>query len=902
MLSMAHQRPFAKKWHLLSSLAHSALLLRILVIVGLALALVQGVPAPQSAVAVNGTSPSGAYLNTTPTGTSPASDSLIVAAAPALTKEFTDDPVPPGGTFTLSFTLSHPSEATGDATDITFTDNLAALVPALAGLTANLPPTPDPPCGAGSTLTGSSGDTLLTFMGGTLSPGESCTFSVTLDVPALAPPDDFTNTTSDVSATVQGLAVTSAPASDDLTVSGLVFTKEFLGDPVIAGDTVTLRFTIDPATDELTVNSNLLQLTKAVTDDPVAPSDPVTLELVLTNLDAAQAASGVGFTDNLGAVLAGLTFDSVLLDTCGGTVSGTGTTLITVSGVSLAASASCTLRLSLMVPGSAAAQVYTNTTSTVTGTIGGLPVSGPAASDDLEVIQLLLFSKSFDGPTTASGMAILTFTITNPGADTATGISFTDDLDAVIPGLIATGLPALPCGAGSSITGISFLTFTGGDLPPLGGTCSFDVEVLVPATATAGTFPNTTSDLFQSGLPVSDPATGDLEVIAPALDVEKATNGVDADVAPGPSVLEGSTVSWTYAVANTGDVALAVVAVSDDQGVTVTCPQTTLAVDESMQCTATAAAVVGQYENTGTASATSSPGGVAVEDSDLSHYFGVALGTIVIQKQTNPNPDPMNTRFGFTAGGGLSPTGFSLKNGESQTFSNVTPGSSYSISEAVPTGWDLTNATCDDGSPVSNIDVSPGEAVTCTFTNVADVDRDGIPDGRDCCPRVPNSGQEDADGDGVGDACDNCPTIPDPDQTDSDGDGVGDVCPRLTVDTTGAEVKARAEGWNGMVTSRPAGIHCGADCASNYLEDTVVTLIAYPGVKSYFIEWGGDCAGTERSVQVTMDVDRHCTASFGYPIGGVIVPVSRLELLVPRMVGLVSLAAFAVVLVRRRVA
>ena len=45
------------------------------------------------------------------------------------------------------------------------------------------------------------------------------------------------------------------------------------------------------------------------------------------------------------------------------------------------------------------------------------------------------------------------------------------------------------------------------------------------------------------------------------------------------------------------------------------------------------------------------------------------------------------------------------------------PGSGYSVSETVPAGWDQTSATCDDGSPVSNINVAPGENVTCTFTN-----------------------------------------------------------------------------------------------------------------------------------------------------------------------------------------
>jgi uncharacterized surface anchored protein len=82
-----------------------------------------------------------------------------------------------------------------------------------------------------------------------------------------------------------------------------------------------------------------------------------------------------------------------------------------------------------------------------------------------------------------------------------------------------------------------------------------------------------------------------------------------------------------------------------------------------------------------------------------------------------PDPDTTNTSFSFTAGGGLSPASFSLVNGGTKTYSGINPGSGYSVAETVPDGWDLTSSTCDDGSPVSNIDVSAGETVTCTFTN-----------------------------------------------------------------------------------------------------------------------------------------------------------------------------------------
>ena len=79
--------------------------------------------------------------------------------------------------------------------------------------------------------------------------------------------------------------------------------------------------------------------------------------------------------------------------------------------------------------------------------------------------------------------------------------------------------------------------------------------------------------------------------------------------------------------------------------------------------------------------------------------------------------------FDYTAGGGLSPTSFSLDDDSdgtlaaTQTFDDVVPGGGYSLSQAPPAGWDLESATCDDGSPVSNIDVAAGETVTCTFTH-----------------------------------------------------------------------------------------------------------------------------------------------------------------------------------------
>jgi hypothetical protein len=92
-------------------------------------------------------------------------------------------------------------------------------------------------------------------------------------------------------------------------------------------------------------------------------------------------------------------------------------------------------------------------------------------------------------------------------------------------------------------------------------------------------------------------------------------------------------------------------------------------------------------------------------------------GRLVVRKVTDPSPDPTDTSFSFSAGGGLAPGSFSLKNGESHTFDDLVPQAGYSLIESTPSGWDLTSAGCSDGSLVSNIDIGPGETVTCTFTN-----------------------------------------------------------------------------------------------------------------------------------------------------------------------------------------
>jgi uncharacterized repeat protein (TIGR01451 family) len=125
----------------------------------------------------------------------------------------------------------------------------------------------------------------------------------------------------------------------------------------------------------------------------------------------------------------------------------------------------------------------------------------------------------------------------------------------------------------------------------------------------------------------------------PAIDIEKATNGEDADTPTGPQILVGDAVTWTYVVTNTGDVDLSNVTVTDDQGVAVTCPQDALTVGEAMTCTASGTAELGQYANIGTVTGVA-PDESVVTDTDPSHYIGVETPVepnpaIDIEKSTN---------------------------------------------------------------------------------------------------------------------------------------------------------------------------------------------------------------------------------------------------------------------------
>jgi hypothetical protein len=168
-------------------------------------------------------------------------------------------------------------------------------------------------------------------------------------------------------------------------------------------------------------------------------------------------------------------------------------------------------------------------------------VVGDPAADDLQ-ISGLTFTKAFTGTPLPGGTATLTFTITNEDpVNLVLDIAFTDDLDAVIPGLVATALPVDDlCNTGSLLSGTSVITYGRGELTP-GQSCTFDVTVSVPCDAMPGTYTNVTSSLTalsNSTMLTINPAAADLTITGPVVSFAASTDlcinaGVQTDLGGG---------------------------------------------------------------------------------------------------------------------------------------------------------------------------------------------------------------------------------------------------------------------------------------------------------------------------------------------------------------------------------
>ncbi|MDY6950219.1 MAG: hypothetical protein SWE60_01795 [Thermodesulfobacteriota bacterium] len=289
-----------------------------------------------------------------------------------------------------------------------------------------------------------------------------------------------------------------------------------------------------------------LLLTKAFTDDPVPPGGTVTLEFTITNMDQTDAVTSIEFTDDLNAALSGLVVSSVDFNDTGGSVSPPGLGLLSLTGGSVGLGASATLRVTLSVPGAASPGTYTNTTSQITGTRGGSPITGNPATDGLIISTAADLSVTkTDGVTQATPGGSLTYTIVvsnaGPSDDPAVNLSdtFSAPLTATYTSVAAGGATGnTAAGAGDLSETLSM---------PAGSSVTYTVTCSISAGAT-GTLSNTatvTASVTDPD-PGNDTFTDGDTVLSPRADLSVTKTDGLTQAAPGGSL------TYTIVVSNAG--------------------------------------------------------------------------------------------------------------------------------------------------------------------------------------------------------------------------------------------------------------------------------------------------------------------------------------------------------------
>jgi uncharacterized repeat protein (TIGR01451 family) len=283
-------------------------------------------------------------------------------------------------------------------------------------------------------VTAAANSTSISLTGGSIAtPGATCTIVVNVTGTQSG---TVTNTTGPVSSTNGGTGATS--------------------------NTATLSVALAPS---IAKSFNPTQIAQT--------SGTSTLTFNITNPNTNVPFTGLAFTDNLPA---GLVVASTpnLSNTCGGTATASaGSGTVSLSGGTLASSASCTVSVS--VQGTTAGVL--NNSVTVSSNEGG---TGNTSQASITVVAPPTIAKNFGAASIpVGGTTSLTFNITNPNSTVSlTNIAFGDSLP--------TGLSTAPLGVIGSfcggtvqtgkISGVFFVSLSGGTLPP-NGSCLFSINV-----------------------------------------------------------------------------------------------------------------------------------------------------------------------------------------------------------------------------------------------------------------------------------------------------------------------------------------------------------------------------------------------------------------------------------------
>ena len=318
------------------------------------------------------------------------------AQAPSFSMSLSPETVGIGSCAELTFEVQNNSGA--EINDLSFTLNLPA------GVVLSDPANPISDCGG--TFDATDGGNTITLTGGSLGSNASCSASVGLTLLAEGP---FSIISGDLTSDAGNSGNASVTIGIPSNGPALGFTKSFAESPVRLGGQTTLTYTIQ---------------NQSQTD-----------------------AVGISFSDDLspGIVVAG---QPNIVNNCpDSTLTAiAGSQTVAFSGATLAAGQTCIISLDIV--GLVAGRNISVSNNISSSFPGGNSVPSGRACGTLQVIPPedladISFSKAFVEDTiNPGGTTDLVFTLTNNSqTETFTEITFLDDLNAMLPGAVATDLP-----------------------------------------------------------------------------------------------------------------------------------------------------------------------------------------------------------------------------------------------------------------------------------------------------------------------------------------------------------------------------------------------------------------------------------------------------------------------------
>ncbi|MEN6458982.1 MAG: SdrD B-like domain-containing protein [Thermoguttaceae bacterium] len=352
--------------------------------------------------------------------------------------------------------------------------------------------------------------------------------------------------------------------------------------------------------------------------------------------------------------------------------------------------------------GTAVVGPYTNT-GTVTGTDSTGIVATPVCASETDSyfgvstgVAIVKLTNGMDNANellTPGTTVTWTYQVTNTGNAALTAVAVTDS-DATVTPVYSSG-------------------DDGNGLLDAGETWVYTAAGVAVAGQYANTGTVTAADATGAVAGAVTASEGDSYFgVQPGICIVKLTNGSDHNDAPGAQVIEGSVITWTYEVTNTGNVALTGVTVVDsDSSVTPvyesgdTDLDGQLDVDEIWVYAASGTAILGQYSNTGTVAGSDATGTVSgvVTASDVDYYYGAAQTPATksgyVYVDANNDGIKQSGEVGIKGvkiiltgvndlGQSVNITTTTDANGY-YLFSNLRPGT-YSVSEVQPTGSSST--------------------------------------------------------------------------------------------------------------------------------------------------------------------------------------------------------------------